>query len=521
MNTASRMESTGTPGRIQVSNDTAELIRKAGKSIWLVPREDKVSVKGKGEMQTHFVQIGAATIRTTSSIGTTASGGRVYHTNDLNLMNTLSPMLDPEEQSAKKSRIEGWIVELMCSSLKEISANRLNNRIKFDASKTMDAVEKLTNKQGSRCGGDETLKTTSCPFDEVTEIITLPDYTDPSSHNRTAGTTTADDVVLSEDVVNELRDYIHTIALLYNSNAFHNFEHANHVVMSVSKLLSRIVTASPFAEAWSHESEDGHIDHTYGIITGDPLTRFAVVFSALIHDAGHEGVPNATLVKEQADVAVLYDNVSVAEQNSVELAWGLLMEPSYKNLRRQIYCNVSEYKRFRQLVVNAVMATDIIDKQLKELRNNRWDVAFNKSNKSNSADDDNRKATIVIEHIIQASDVAHTMQHWHIYRKWNEKFFVESYKAYLDGRAEKDPSVGWYEGEIGFFDFYIIPLAKKLKECGVFGVSSEEYLNYAIQNRTEWSTRGQYITENMVMKVRQHYNKEDGSSTAAVTNATP
>jgi hypothetical protein len=29
-----------------------------------------------------------------------------------------------------------------------------------------------------------------------------------------------------------------------------------------------------------------------------------------------------------------------------------------------------------------------------------------------------------------------------------------------------------YDGEIGFFDFYIIPLARKLKECGVFGVSS-------------------------------------------------
>jgi 3'5'-cyclic nucleotide phosphodiesterase len=33
-------------------------------------------------------------------------------------------------------------------------------------------------------------------------------------------------------------------------------------------------------------------------------------------------------------------------------------------------------------------------------------------------DTTNRKATIVIEHIIQASDIAHTMQHWHIYRKW-------------------------------------------------------------------------------------------------------
>jgi 3'5'-cyclic nucleotide phosphodiesterase len=55
----------------------------------------------------------------------------------------------------------------------------------------------------------------------------------------------------------------------------------------------------------------------------------------------------------------------------------------------------------------------------------------------------NRKATIVIEHLIQASDVAHTMQHWHIYRKWNERFFMECYQAWKEGRAEKDPSIGW------------------------------------------------------------------------------
>ena len=62
---------------------------------------------------------------------------------------------------------------------------------------------------------------------------------------------------------------------------------------------------------------------------------------------------------------------------------------------------------------------------------------------------------------------------------------MECYAAYKSGRAEVDPSVNWYEGELGFFDFYIIPLAKKLKECGVFGVSSGEYLDYAMKNRNE------------------------------------
>ena len=64
------------------------------------------------------------------------------------------------------------------------------------------------------------------------------------------------------------------------------------------------------------------------------------------------------------------------------------------------------------------------------------------------------------------------------------------YRAYKEGRSETDPSENWYKGEIGFFDFYIIPLAKKLESCGVFGVSSDEYLAYAMRNREEWEKKG-------------------------------
>ena len=49
------MESTGCPGRIQVSQTTADLLISRGKGHWLTPREDKVIAKGKGEMQTYFV----------------------------------------------------------------------------------------------------------------------------------------------------------------------------------------------------------------------------------------------------------------------------------------------------------------------------------------------------------------------------------------------------------------------------------------------------------------------------------
>jgi hypothetical protein len=90
------------------------------------------------------------------------------------------------------------------------------------------------------------------------------------------------------------------------------------------------------------------------------------------------------------------------------------------------------------------------------------------------------------------------MQHFMVYKKWNERFFHECMQAYEQGRTESNPADSWYKGEIGFFDFYIIPLAKKLKECGVFGVSSDEYLAYALDNRNEWERCGEAIVSDMI-----------------------
>lgn len=280
--------------------------------------------------------------------------------------------------------------------------------------------------------------------------------------------------------------------------------------MSANKLLNRIVTPEnvDYDRETNDIASDLH-DYTYGI-TSDPLTQFAVIFSALVHDVDHTGVPNGQLAKENPDMAIVYRNQSVAEQNSVDLAWELFMDPRYKELQDCIAANDEERKRFRQLVINSVLATDIFDPTMKSLRNKRWDKAFHRDpdasqviNDVKIEEDRNMKATIVIEHIIQASDVAHTMQHWHIYQKWNERLFDEMYSAFECGRAEKNPADGWYKGELWFFDNYVIPLAKKLEECNVFGVASDECLNYAEANRNEWSIKGEETVQEMV----QRYHK--------------
>jgi len=73
VNTASRMESTGIPRRIHVSQSTADALILQGKDSWLVPRKEKVMAKGKGEMQTYSLEWKEKSIKTTVSASASAT----------------------------------------------------------------------------------------------------------------------------------------------------------------------------------------------------------------------------------------------------------------------------------------------------------------------------------------------------------------------------------------------------------------------------------------------------------------
>lgn len=267
----------------------------------------------------------------------------------------------------------------------------------------------------------------------------------------------------------------------YQRQPFHNFEHASHVVLSIVKLLGKM-------DAVGHN-----------LSLSDPLTKFTVVLAALIHDVDHPGCPNTQLVQEKHPLALAYDNKTVAEQNSFDLAWDLLMKDCYTELRRTIYCDAAGFNRFREVLVHCIVSTDIMDQDLNRNRKLNWSRNFGsdeiKPTDGAAAASVNARKTSILELLLQVSDVAHTMQHWHKYRQWSGRLHEEMYKAYMTGRAANDPMQDLYEGELGFIKFYVIPLSERLDQCGVFGSAGPEYLKYALSNHAEWEAKGQAIAE--------------------------
>jgi len=139
-------------------------------------------------------------------------------------------------------------------------------------------------------------------------------------------------------------------------------------------------------------------------------------------------------------------------------------------------------------------------------------------------------ARAIAEQIMQAADVSHTMQHFDTFLKWNQSLYHEILAAHYQaqkennegvvggskeqqqhhhhGNNERHPAQNWYESQIGFFDGYVIPLAKRLDACGAFGMGGGGgggigggggyFVPLAVRNKELWILRGRECTRTMV-----------------------
>lgn len=172
-------------------------------------------------METFWLKVYVGSVGTTNSLGSAYSE---FGTDDLlgSLMNQTPGTSFGEEEIAKTRRLVEWNVEILTKTLKQIVARRASNPPKSSKSVNMASINDK----------DAPL------LDEAKDILQLPQF-DASTYRNLVDPAT---VKLPQAVLDQLNLFVTRIAASYrNGNPFHNFEHASHVTMSVSKLLSRIV----------------------------------------------------------------------------------------------------------------------------------------------------------------------------------------------------------------------------------------------------------------------------------------
>jgi Adenylate and Guanylate cyclase catalytic domain len=189
MNTASRMEQTGSMNMIQISQATANLLDAAGKSHWFKPREHLIEAKGKGVMQTYWASLssGGSESSKNKSTKTSVLSADDHHAESLeNVMNLMTD---------KMIRLIDWNADILLRLLRQI----VGQRPAQPESCSIDPFEGLMSQMKGRIA-----------LDEVVEIIALPDFNVKSLKQHQP----QEEVLLSEDVIDQLHKYVTGIAAM-------------------------------------------------------------------------------------------------------------------------------------------------------------------------------------------------------------------------------------------------------------------------------------------------------------------
>jgi hypothetical protein len=183
------MESNGKPGMIQVTQRTADLLIAAGKDSWVKKREDLIETKGKGALQTYWVDPAS---RAASDSRSEASSSDMSHFQDSCASWEYHTDVDMLE------RLIEWNLESFTTLLKGVVAWRAATGGAFKHSK-LDAAAVSSMMEIN-------------PRAEITEVVILPDN---ALDLRSSHAAAPADVDLGTEVTWQLRDYISSIAYMY------------------------------------------------------------------------------------------------------------------------------------------------------------------------------------------------------------------------------------------------------------------------------------------------------------------
>ncbi|KAF6105418.1 phosphodiesterase 3B [Phyllostomus discolor] len=243
----------------------------------------------------------------------------------------------------------------------------------------------------------------------------------------------------------QFMNYFRALENGYRDIPYHNRIHATDVLHAVWYLTTRPIPGLQQIHSnhgtGSETESDGRInpgqiayvssrscsipDESYGCLSSNipALELMALYVAAAMHDYDHPGRTNAFLVATNAPQAVLYNDRSVLENHHAASAWNLyLSSPDYNFL---LNLDHMEFKRFRFLVIEAILATDLKKHFdfLAEFNAKANDVNSNGIEWSNEND-----RLLVCQVCIKLADINGPAKVRNLHLKWTEGIVNEFYE---------------------------------------------------------------------------------------------
>eukprot|EP00741_Cyanophora_paradoxa_P015188 tig00020849_g14659.t1 len=394
VNIASRMESSGLPGRTQVSRAVYEELAKheGAKSQFRFEDRGEVFIKGKGHMHTYFLmdpdevspemdeeerqavealEKAEAEEEAASSRGTRRTVSEA--TIDLGGGGAVSPapiqspvpMMSPSVggAAAGTSRLAPSGLSALVDSLRESGGGGGGGAI-------------LPNSPSGGGGGGGGVALSRPPRSRSLASISFKGGPPLESHEfSVAHVPHAAYPLLVQRMLArmglleacrpgaaELSAFVREALASYRpSSPFHNAAHALDVCQMVFFQLLSLRSATPQPPqdelALSPAAPPPRAGGFRRVPPLDHIDMYAILVAALCHDLDHPGLTNLFLIKSKAPMAVLYCNSSPLERHHASRFLSLLQREDVDIL---VGLSPEERQRFSQLAVDVIMATDMM-----------------------------------------------------------------------------------------------------------------------------------------------------------------
>jgi len=282
-----------------------------------------------------------------------------------------------------------------------------------------------------------------------------------------------DEVKLSTFLVEIERCY-------YSDVPYHNSAHAASVVHFTHALLS-LAGVARMVEAAAPAISDPERRRN--------LVILAAIFAAAVHDVDHIGLTNDFLVKSFNERALHFSDRNVNEQHHLSTAFKVLHRPECNFLEG---LPVVEYRQFRSLVIDLVLATDMAEQgrimsRVKELMS----AAGLGQQPEHSAEGDGKEqvkrarvefaaptepkdALLLLQLALKCADIGHLALAWNTHVRWvrrlEQEFFAQGDREKLSSNHDSVSFLmdrdkpGVSQTQLGFFNFVALPMYRVLIE---------------------------------------------------------